>query len=29
MRKSEEIDEKLEEYFEELGLSGFKVGGVA
>lgn len=29
MRKSEEIDEKLEEYFEELGLSGFKVGGLA
>ena len=28
MRKSEEIDGRLEEYFEELGLSGFKVGGI-
>ena len=28
MKKSDEIDEKLEDYFEELGLSGFKVGGL-
>ena len=29
MIKSDEIDEKLEGYFEELGLKGFKVGGMA
>ena len=28
IKKSEDIDEKLDEYFEELGLSGFKVGGM-
>ena len=29
MRKSDEIDEKLDEYFEELGLGGFKAGEMA
>ena len=29
MRKSDEIDGRLEEYFEELGLRGFKVGGMS
>lgn len=29
MRKSDEIDDKLNDYFEELGLSGFKAGEMA
>lgn len=29
MRKSDEIDERLDEYFEELGLGGFKAGEMA
>lgn len=29
MRKSDEIDDKLEDFFEELGLSGFKAGEMA